>query len=75
MSPGYRNLTGRSVSVGVHCVPVTRLRCGRRWEVADSADVQVTDLTVNDHACLTFGKAEELLDLTAAFVREGLACG
>lgn len=39
------------------------------------ADTQVTDLTVNDHACLTFGEQEELLDLTAAFVRDGLAGG
>ena len=31
-----------------------------------SADTQITDLTVNDHACLTFGEPEELLDLTAA---------
>lgn len=38
-----------------------------------SADLQVTDLTMNDHACLTFGDAEELLDLTAAFIRDGLA--
>jgi hypothetical protein len=28
---------------------------------------------MNDHACLTFGDAEELLDLTAAFIRDGLA--
>src|SRR6516162_8193058 len=40
-----------------------------------SADTQITDLTVNDHACLTFGEAEELFDLTAAFVRDGLAGG
>ena len=39
------------------------------------ADSQVTDLTVNDHACLTFGDREELFDLTAAFVRDGLAGG
>ncbi|WP_433186964.1 MEDS domain-containing protein [Actinoallomurus sp. CA-150999] len=36
---------------------------------------QITDLTVNDHACLTFGESEELADLTAAFVRDGLAAG
>ncbi|GAB3980371.1 hypothetical protein GCM10029978_078250 [Actinoallomurus acanthiterrae] len=36
---------------------------------------QVTDLLVNDHACLTFGETEELADLTAAFVRDGLAAG
>jgi hypothetical protein len=39
------------------------------------ADVQITDLTVDDHACLTFGEPEELFDLTAAFVRDGLAGG
>ena len=36
---------------------------------------QITDLTVNDHACLTFGDGEELFDLTAAFVRDGLSGG
>jgi anti-anti-sigma regulatory factor len=40
-----------------------------------SADKQVTDLSADDHACLTFGEREELLDLTAAFVRDGLAEG
>ncbi|MDF5752846.1 MEDS domain-containing protein [Spongiactinospora sp. TRM90649] len=40
-----------------------------------SAETQITDLTINDHACLTFGEPEELLDLTAAFVRDGLAEG
>lgn len=40
-----------------------------------SSDSQITDLTVNDHACLTFGEPEELLDLTAAFVRDGLSGG
>jgi anti-anti-sigma regulatory factor len=35
----------------------------------------ITDLTPNDHACLTFGEPEELFDLTAAFVRDGLADG
>ena len=39
------------------------------------ADAQITDLTVDDHACLTFGEPEELFDLTAAFVRDGLAGG
>src|ERR1700746_1714563 len=39
------------------------------------ADGQITDLAVNDHACLTFGDPEELLDLTAAFVRDGLSGG
>jgi len=39
------------------------------------ADTQVTDLTGNDHACLTFGEPEDLFDLTAAFVRDGLDGG
>jgi anti-anti-sigma regulatory factor len=39
------------------------------------ASAQITDLAVDDHACLTFGEDEELLDLTAAFVRDGLAAG
>jgi hypothetical protein len=43
--------------------------------VTVSADTQITDLTVNDHACLTFGEPEELLDLTAAFIRDGLDGG
>jgi anti-anti-sigma regulatory factor len=43
--------------------------------VAESASAQVTELTVDDHACLTFGESEELFDLTAAFVRDGLAGG
>jgi anti-anti-sigma regulatory factor len=43
--------------------------------VAGSADSQISDLTVDDHACLTFGDAEELSDLTAAFVRDGLVGG
>ncbi len=47
----------------------------RRWRVAVGSDAQITDLTVNDHACLTFGEPEELFDLTAAFVRDGLAGG
>ncbi|MEV5752406.1 MEDS domain-containing protein [Actinoallomurus sp. NPDC052308] len=38
-------------------------------------EAQITDLTVHDHACLTFGEAEELADLTAAFVRDGLTGG
>ena len=39
-----------------------------------SAGAQITELAVNDHACLTFGEPEDLLDLTAAFVRDaGLA--
>ena len=36
-------------------------------------DAQITDLAVDDHACLTYGEPEELLDLTAAFVRDGLS--
>jgi anti-anti-sigma regulatory factor len=43
--------------------------------VAVGADDQITDLTADDHACLTFGEPEDLFDLTAAFVRDGLACG
>jgi hypothetical protein len=43
--------------------------------VTISADTQITDLTVDDHACLTFGEPEELFDLTAAFVRDGLDGG
>jgi anti-anti-sigma regulatory factor len=43
--------------------------------VVSDADSQITDLAVNDHACLTFGDPEELLDLTAAFVRDGLSGG
>jgi anti-anti-sigma regulatory factor len=35
----------------------------------------ITDLTLSDHACLTFGEPEELFDLTAAFVRDGLSDG
>ncbi len=40
-----------------------------------SADTQITDLAASDHACLTFGEPDELFDLTAAFVRDGLAGG
>jgi anti-anti-sigma regulatory factor len=43
--------------------------------VTVSPDTQITDLTLNDHACLTFGEPEELFDLTAAFVRDGLSGG
>jgi anti-anti-sigma regulatory factor len=43
--------------------------------VATNAGVQVTELGAEDHACLTFGESEELFDLTAAFVRDGLAAG
>jgi hypothetical protein len=41
--------------------------------VKADASTQTTELTMDDHACLTFGEAEELFDLTAAFVRDGLA--
>src|ERR1700726_1296652 len=43
--------------------------------VTAGADSEITELTVNDHACLTFGEPEELFDLTAAFVRDGLSGG
>jgi hypothetical protein len=43
--------------------------------VTVGAGTQITDLAVDDHACLTFGEADELLDLTAAFVRDGLSGG
>jgi anti-anti-sigma regulatory factor len=43
--------------------------------VTNSADTQITDLAVDDHACLTFGEPEEMMDLTAAFVRDGLHGG
>jgi anti-anti-sigma regulatory factor len=43
--------------------------------VAADASAQVTELTADDHACLTFGESEDLFDLTAAFVRDGLAAG
>jgi hypothetical protein len=43
--------------------------------VAADASAEITELTVDDHACLTFGEAEELFDLTAAFVRDGLDAG
>ena len=39
------------------------------------AGAQIIDLTVNDHACLTYGEREELVNLTAAFVRDGLLGG
>lgn len=50
-------------------------RAGGGGRVEAGADAQVTDLTVNDHACLTFADRDELFDLTAAFVRDGLAGG
>jgi anti-anti-sigma regulatory factor len=40
-----------------------------------SAYTQVTELSKDAHACLTFGEPDDLLDLTAAFVRDGLASG
>jgi anti-anti-sigma regulatory factor len=43
--------------------------------VTANAGVQVTELGAEDHACLTFGESEELYDLTAAFVRDGLSAG
>jgi anti-anti-sigma factor len=43
--------------------------------VTVSSDAQITELAVNDHACLTFGEPDELIDLTAAFVRDGLNGG
>jgi anti-anti-sigma regulatory factor len=43
--------------------------------VAADASAQITELAADDHACLTFGESEELFDLTAAFVRDGLAAG
>ncbi|TDD38987.1 hypothetical protein E1286_35795 [Nonomuraea terrae] len=48
---------------------------GKVTWVTVGAETQITDLTIRDHACLTFGEPEELLDLTAAFVRDGLAEG
>ena len=44
-------------------------------QVTVSSDAQITELAVNDHACLTFGEPDELIDLTAAFVRDGLDGG
>ena len=43
--------------------------------MAADAVTQVTELTAEDLAFLTFGETEELFDLTAAFVRDGLAAG
>jgi hypothetical protein len=43
--------------------------------VTADASAQITELEADDHACLTFGESEELFDLTAAFVRDGLAAG
>jgi anti-anti-sigma regulatory factor len=66
---------GRAVSVDAHCVWRRGCRVGGGGQVAGSADTQITDLTASDHACLTFGEPEELIDLTAAFVRDGLIGG
>jgi anti-anti-sigma regulatory factor len=66
---------GRAVSVDVHCGWRRGDSVGGGGGVAGSADAQITDLAVNDHACLTFGEPEELFDLTAAFVRDGLIGG
>jgi hypothetical protein len=56
-----------------------RVRAGRCQDgggrVAGDAGALVTELAAGDHACLTFGESEELFDLTAAFVRDGLAAG
>jgi ABC-type transporter Mla MlaB component len=43
--------------------------------VTVDAGAQITDLRLGDHACLTYGEREDLLDLTAAFVRDGLSAG
>ena len=43
--------------------------------MAADASAQITELAMDDHACLTFGEEEELLDLTSAFVRDGLKSG
>jgi anti-anti-sigma regulatory factor len=69
------NRYGRAVSVDGHCGWRRGDSLGGGGGVAGSADTQITDLTVNDHACLTFGDREELLDLTVAFVRDGLIGG
>ena len=66
---------GRAVSVEVHCGGRRGDGVGGGGGMAGSAGAQITDLTVNDHACLTIGDPEELLDLTAAFVRDGLIGG
>jgi hypothetical protein len=50
-------------------------RAGRGDMVAADAGAQITELRADDHACLTFDEAEELFDLTAAYVRDGLAGG
>jgi hypothetical protein len=52
-----------------------RCRAGGGGRVMADGDAQITDLKADDHACLTYGEPEELLDLTAAFVRDGLSSG
>jgi anti-anti-sigma regulatory factor len=69
-----RDSYGRAVSVDVHGGWRRGHGVGGGGGVAGS-DTQITDLRVNDHACLTFGDPEELLDLTAAFIRDGLSGG
>jgi hypothetical protein len=66
---------GRAVSVVVLCEWPRSCSVGGGGGVADDTDAQITDLIADDHACLTFGEPEELFDLTAAFVRDGLAGG
>src|SRR5689334_25249782 len=72
-------LNKRALPYVVSADPGRARRQGRRAGgcrvTTAGADVQITDLAVDDHACLTFGEPEELLDLTAAFVRDGLAGG
>jgi hypothetical protein len=62
-------------SAGSGRAGVRGCRAGGGGRVEAGADAHITDLTVHDHACLTFGDREELFDLTAAFVRDGLAGG
>jgi anti-anti-sigma regulatory factor len=69
--PRYGSIRG----AGLGRAGVRGCRAGGGGTVVSEADSQITDLTANDHACLTFGDPEELFDLTAAFVRDGLAGG
>ena len=66
---------GRAVSVDVHGSWRRGCSVGGGGRVTGGAGTQIIDLTVNDHACLTYGEREELVDLTAAFVRDGLLGG
>ena len=43
--------------------------------MAADAGAQITELKADDHTCLTSGEAEEIFDLTAAYVRDVLADG